>query len=582
MKHHLPRLEQLINTQFTLLPSGDIESQPIEAIPQFGEGPLFTVVDSKYFYMKVQPRLHGNPDEYSFVSIPVEALPIDATLDEAITRFTHSAYLLVEQEGQIAGYVSAADTLQSITKSYRILDAYYRTTLATIDPDMAITLINEAQEVAVWTVGAEHIFSIQSQEIIGKPATTFFPVDRLQSLKTLQTGESVYKMQHQPRQDLFVLINANPVKLDGEIIGAVAAETDITAQIRLHQEMLHMSNKMHHLQREMEMLSPSSDPFSPIKGTSRTIKSCIDTMRKVSQTKATVLIQGESGTGKELFAKAIHDSREDHNAPFIAINCGAIPPALFESELFGYEKGAFSGADPRGKKGQIALANGGTLFLDEIGEMPLEMQVKLLRVLQEKKYFPIGGTQLRSADCRIIAATNRDLKKMIAEGKFREDLYYRLNVLTMEIPPLRQRKEDIYDLTQSFLHEFSLVYGRHIQDFPPDVIQCLMQYDWPGNIRELRNTIERLVIFATDGIIKSEYLPSALYQEAPRPTSAEAPSTAMDVKLGVHAYQETMDAFERNLLVQALEEVNGNKLEVAKLLGISRATLYNKLKRFGL
>ncbi|WP_314586463.1 sigma 54-interacting transcriptional regulator [Paenibacillus terrigena] len=581
MKHHLPRLEQLINTQFRCLPTDSIEALPIENISTQGDGLVFTQAGSQYFYLKAQHGLNNDSYEQSFIRIPVEALPIDTPLEEAMTRFTHSAYLLVESEGKVVGYVSAVDLLQTITQSYRVLDAYYRTTLATIDPDMAITLINEAQEVAVWTAGAEHIFSIQSQDIIGKPATAFFPVDRLQSLKTLQTGESVYKMQHQPRQDLFVLINANPVKLDGAIIGAVAAESDITAQIRLHQELLHMSSKMHHLQREMEMLSPSTDPFSPIKGTSRTIKSCIDTMRKVSQTKATVLIQGESGTGKELFAKAIHDSREDLNAPFIAINCGAIPPALFESELFGYEKGAFSGADPRGKKGQIALANGGTLFLDEIGEMPLEMQVKLLRVLQEKKYFPIGGTQMRSADCRIIAATNRDLKKMIAEGKFREDLYYRLNVLSMEIPPLRQRKEDIYELTQSFLHEFSLVYGRHIQDFPPDVIQCLLQYDWPGNIRELRNTIERLVIFATDGIIKSEYLPSALYQEASRPSAADS-SQAMDIHLGVHAYQETMDAFERNLLLQALEEVNGNKLEMAKLLGISRATLYNKLKRFGL
>jgi len=582
LKHHLPRLESLIHTPFICLPADHSGSQPIQSFAHAQQdGPAFMQAGLQYYYVEASHELRDGALEPSFARIPVEALPVDTPLEEAIARFNHSAYLLVESDGQVIGYVSAAEVLQAVMRSYHILDAYYQTTLATIGPDTAITLINEAQEVAVWTAGAEHIFSIQSQEIIGKPATAFFPVDRLQSLKTLQTGESVYKMQHQPRQDLFVLINANPVKLDGEIIGAVAAESDITAQIRLHQEMLHMSSKMHHLQREMEMLSPSPDPFSPIKGTSRTIKSCIDTMRKVSQTKATVLIQGESGTGKELFAKAIHDSREDQDAPFIAINCGAIPPALFESELFGYEKGAFSGADPRGKRGQIALANGGTLFLDEIGEMPLEMQVKLLRVLQEKKYFPIGGTQMRSADCRIIAATNRDLKKMIAEGKFREDLYYRLNVLSMEIPPLRQRKEDIYALTQSFLHEFSLVYGRHIQDIPPEIIQCLVQYDWPGNIRELRNTIERLVIFATDGMIKTDYLPSALYQEATLPAEASS-SAPMDSHLGVHAYQETMDAFERNLLQQALEEVHGNKLEMAKLLGISRATLYNKLKRFGL
>jgi len=579
MKHRLPSVEQLIRTDCIIVDLTD-PAAIRNALDTAGCGPVF-VRDETGKYGLLPPSAADPVRNIQDILIHVETINADEPLAKASAAFTCCSLAIVLQNGRALGYLSARDMTDAVVQAHRVLEAYFAATLDTLDPDVAITLIDEEGRVAVWTSGAEHIFSIPRGEIIGKPASDFFPVDRLQSLRTLQTGQPAHKMQHRPRQDLFVLINSNPVTLEDRIIGAVAAETDLTTQMRLHQELLQMTSKVHHLQKEVAMLSPAGDPFQHIKGTSRAIKNSIETIKKISSTKATVLIQGESGTGKELFAKAIHESREPANAPFIAINCGAIPAALFESELFGYERGAFSGADPKGKKGKIELARGGTLFLDEIGEMPLDLQVKLLRVLQERSYFPVGGTQLHRADCRIIAATNRDLKRMIADGSFREDLYYRLNVVTLVVPPLRERKEDIYELTQSFLHEFSLVYGRHIHSFTPEVFEDLLRYDWPGNIRELRNTIERLVIFSTEGEIRREYLPDHMYSGDKSPLPGEGSGIGI-APVNSAAYQARLDEYERKLLLEALESVNGNKYTLAKQLGISRATLYNKLKRLNL
>lgn len=527
-------------------------------------------------------------------------------LPEAIPYFSESPHLLIQDEGSPIGYIEVTDVLQSMLQAYRLMEAYFETTIETAGT--ALTLINEEAKVAYWTTDAERVFSINKEDIIGQPAADFFPQDRLQSLKTLYTGDTVYRKQHQPRPDLFALINARPVVLDGRIVGAVAAEVDITTEIRLHQELIHMTSKVQHLEKAVARLRPDSDPFAEIKGSSPVIKQCLETIRKISSTSATVLILGESGTGKELFAKAIHDLRESPSAPFIAINCGAIPASLFESELFGYEKGAFSGADPKGKKGKIELAEGGTLFLDEIGEMPLELQVKLLRVLQEKSYFPVGGTRVKQANCRIIAATNQNLMGMIAKNQFREDLYYRLNVINLIIPPLRMRKEDIYELTQTFLQEFSLLYNRHIELVPPEVFKLLFSYEWPGNVRELRNVIERITILTTDGEVKAEYLPESLTSLI-QPHSSTADETALLHVIPVQptlsstsespdtitkgnesesfevcplSYQERLDSYEAKLLRQCLISAGGNKRTLARQLGISRATLYNRMKRLGL
>ncbi|WP_141527911.1 sigma-54 interaction domain-containing protein [Bacillus sp. AFS023182] len=470
------------------------------------------------------------------------------------------------------GFITAVMLAETIFHSYEYLQAYFETVIKTTDA--SVTVIDENENVNVWTNGAEAIFSVRRQDILGKPITSFFHEDMLEILKTLQEGRSLHKHQHQPREDLIVLINSNPIYLRNEIIGAVVSETDITSQVRLNQELFSVSTKMHQLEKQVAKLTPPVDPFHAIKGSSSALQQTIEITKKVCTTKSTVLILGESGVGKELFAKAIHEARESDKAPFVSINCGAIPESLFESELFGYEKGAFSGADQKGKKGKIELAKGGTLFLDEIGEMPMEMQVKLLRVLQDKTFYRVGGVKELHADFNIIAATNRNLKEQIAKGKFREDLFYRLNVVSVDIPPLRERKEDIVELIHSFLYEFSIQYNRPIQSIPQDVMYELLEHKWPGNIRELRNAIERLVVFATDGIIKREDLPFSpkIQQEQP-PAPLRINITEGEL------LDDSLNKYERNIIQHALELESGNKLACAKRLGITRATLYNRMKK---
>jgi PAS domain S-box-containing protein len=513
------------------------------------------------------------PEPLAAPQAKVCRVPVETPLASVIPLFAQNdAVIAFDETGQPLGYLDKTALLQQLFTSYQVLEAYFDTIIRTMDA--SISVIDEKGDVVVWTQGAEEIFSVKSEEIIGKPITRFFPLDMLQTIKTLHTGETVYRKQHQPREDLFVLINTNPIRLNERIIGAVAAETDVTSQVRLYQELFNATKKVHLLEQEMAKLSPAPDPFHHIKGTSPALKQIKSMIRKVGTTKATVLILGESGVGKELFARATHDVREAAGAPFIAINCGAIPPTLFESELFGYERGAFSGADQRGKKGMIELARGGTLFLDEIAEMPLDMQVKLLRVLQDKKYYPIGGTTQIEADFRVIAATNKDLEAMVKAGKFREDLYYRLNVVTIKIPPLRERIEDIIELTHHFLSEFSLLYNRPIQGISQSVMQELLHYEWPGNIRELRNVIERLVVFATDGMIREEDLPfSPQSRKLPRfPFFGES----------LCSLQEELDQYEKALITHVLDLENGNKQAVAKRLGISRATLYNRMNKLNI
>ncbi|AWX57809.1 sigma-54-dependent Fis family transcriptional regulator [Brevibacillus brevis] len=564
LNHKLPALTELIQTNMRIFNDQELLPPPLdETIPVFAQHQTgWHVADSTHLTTHLTIDCTQAPWESTAV------MTLDSTLADAIRLFATHNYLLIEkQPGVPVGYLHRGAVIQAIFASYEILEAYFETMIKTMDA--SISVIDEKARVMVWTEGAERIFSLKAKETIGRPITEFFPLEMLETLKSLQSGQSLYRHQHQPREDLVVLINTNPIYLHDKIIGAVAAETDITSQVRLNQELLNANKKVNHLQQEMAKLSPTHDPFAQIKGTSLPIRHVKSMIQKLSATQATVLITGESGVGKELFAKAVHDVREGSNAPFIAINCGAISPTLFESELFGYEKGAFSGADQKGKKGMIELARGGTLFLDEVGEMPLDMQVKLLRVLQEKKYYSVGGTKQIEADFRVVAATNKNLEELVKEGKFRQDLFYRLNVVTLKIPPLRERIEDTIELAHFFLYEFSLRYNRPIHAISQNVMQNLLQYDWPGNIRELRNAIERLVVFATDGIIKEEDLPYSL--------QGQTKQVPIELPPDLFSLQEEIEAHERRVILRAIELENGNKQAAAKRLGISRATLYNKL-----
>jgi transcriptional regulator with GAF, ATPase, and Fis domain len=294
---------------------------------------------------------------------------------------------------------------------------------------------------------------------------------------------------------------------------------------------------------------------------------------RVAQAETTVLLTGESGTGKEVVARFIHHASRRGQGPFIAINCAALPDQLLESELFGYERGAFTGA-VAAKPGRIEQANGGVLFLDEVGEMALTVQAKLLRVLEEREFQRLGGTKLHHADIRVIAATNRDLHGAMRRGEFREDLYYRLGVFEIELPPLRERADDVLELADMFLREIGETVGRPAAGFEREARRDLLAYPWPGNVRELRNAIERAVILADGGLIRSEHLPVNATRKTPSP--GEAVNTPLPAG-GVN-----LDALERSLVIKALAQARHNKTRAAKLLGLTRAQLYSRIEKYGL
>jgi two-component system response regulator GlrR len=286
---------------------------------------------------------------------------------------------------------------------------------------------------------------------------------------------------------------------------------------------------------------------------------------RVGQSKASVFIGGESGTGKELLARAIHEASPRSSGPFVAVNCSAIPENLFESELFGHRKGAFTGAT-RDHKGLFRAADGGTLFLDEIGDMPKSFQAKLLRTLQEMKVRPVGATEDEPVDVRIISATHADLDKAMAEGEFREDLYYRLNVVTLVLPPLAKRPEDIPLLAMHFLKELAEGYGERIKGFSPEAMECLVNFEWPGNVRQLRNVVEQCVALSSTALI-----PVTLVQRALR----DEPSSFLSL-------QEAREQFERNYLIKLLQMTNGNVTQAAKLAKRNRTEFYRLLSRHGM
>jgi len=324
---------------------------------------------------------------------------------------------------------------------------------------------------------------------------------------------------------------------------------------------------------------PSEAGRFRIIGQTARMKEIYDIIDKVADTPSTVLITGESGTGKELIAAAMHYNSSRREMPFIKINCAAIPRELMESELFGHEKGAFTGAITT-KPGRFELADGGTLFLDEIADLPVDMQVKLLRALQEAEFERVGGIQTVKVDVRLVVATNRDLQKEVDAGNFREDLFYRLNVVPIHLPPLRERRDDIPLLVDHFLAKFNRKLDRQVAQMSPEALQQIMSHNWPGNIRELENVIERCVLFVEGDTIHSQDLPAEL--RVPAASSlVSTPPPAGDASMKDIVKQATA-MLERDLIVQALEQTRGNVTQAARKLKISRKSLQNKMKELGL
>jgi len=325
--------------------------------------------------------------------------------------------------------------------------------------------------------------------------------------------------------------------------------------------------------KSLKQLISSNDSLSFIIGSSPPMVELKEMIQTIAPSEATVLILGESGTGKELIAKAIHECSSRNNKPMITVNCAALTDTLLESELFGHEKGAFTGADRR-RDGRFMLANKSTIFLDEIGEVPLGMQAKLLRAIQEREIQRVGGDDILHADVRIIAATNRDLLERVKEKEFREDLYYRLNVVTLEVPSLNDRRDDIPILAKHFLVKHSEKNRKSIDNFTPLAMDYLIKYEWPGNVRELENAIERAVILCNGNHVSERELPPSITKNV---ANIELQNNGMEGMAGF-----SLDEIEKKAIAQTLVKTTGNKSEAAKLLNITRTTLNNKIKKYSI
>ncbi|WP_293910688.1 sigma-54-dependent transcriptional regulator [Sphaerochaeta sp. UBA5836] len=368
------------------------------------------------------------------------------------------------------------------------------------------------------------------------------------------TGHGTIETAVQAMRSGAVDFFTKPVDLDrlSLVVKKALSDTDLYAE---HER----------LKEEVEQLR-ARNRYDRIIGKSQKMVELMDTVSQVAPTKASVLITGESGVGKELVADAIHELSNRSKGPFIKVHCAALTASLLESELFGHEKGSFTGA-VKEKKGRFELADGGTIFLDEIGEIDAQTQVKLLRVLQERQFERVGGEKPISVDVRIVCATNRDLPKEIEKGNFREDLYYRLNVVHLDVPPLRERKDDIPLLMTSFLQQFNQENGRSIEAFSNQARRALLAYDWPGNIRELRNCIESAVVLARTTVIEVEDLPSHI---------GKAQNTgSVSLEVGI-----TLAEAEKQLIISTLAMCAGNKTKAAEILGIGRKTLHRKLQEY--
>ncbi len=331
----------------------------------------------------------------------------------------------------------------------------------------------------------------------------------------------------------------------------------------------HLANIEKENRKLKERIEKKSSEFSGLVGQSTEMKRVFETIRKVSTSDVPVLIQGESGTGKELVARAIHSLSMRSDGPFIPINCGAIPENLLESELFGYEKGAFTGAETT-VAGKVEYADGGTLFLDEIGDLPLQLQVKLLRFLQDKRIQRVGGRKDITVNTRIIAATNIDIRKAIEDGKFREDLYYRIGVVTIKLPPLRERGDDILLLANLFLHRFSKELGKNIKGFSLEAQHIMQQYDWPGNVRELENRIQRAIIMTDKSILDADDLGLD-----PKDQKIISSNNFKGLTL-----KEVRELIEKEVIIASLDRNKWNILQTAKELDISRPTLYDLMRKY--
>ncbi|URZ14823.1 sigma 54-interacting transcriptional regulator [Clostridium felsineum] len=431
-----------------------------------------------------------------------------------------------------------------------------------------ICFIDENRKVSYINPTYEKSFNIKSSDVLGKDLIELSPDGyRMKVFNSKKAIENIFYTKN----NIGIICTVVPIFIGETFKGVISISKEANEIIKIAKELEKSEEELDYYKNELKRHNKLSASFNSIIGSSSTLRDVLITASKAATSPSTVLIRGESGTGKELIAKAIHNGSPRHDKPFVRVNCAAIPENLIESELFGYEKGAFTGAI-KSKPGKFTIANTGTIFLDEIGDIPKSMQVKLLRVLQEREFESVGGIETHKVDVRIIAATNRNLEEMMKTGEFREDLYYRLNVISLFLPPLRKRKEDINLLVEHFINNISEKLNKPIRKIEEDCLLAFMNYNWPGNIRELENIIERAINICDSGIITLKDLPFYITNIAPQNDIVKIDDNTPLLKL---------EDYEKIILKIAMKKYKSYN-KVGKILGVTHRTVSLKCKKYNI
>lgn len=509
-------------------------------------------------------------DKESELELPEFTYLRDINLED-FDSVIHKYVNVVDKKRNVVGAVKTERLRYLISKQReniltQVLDTMKNGFVA-IDRDSRIFYVNHAYG---------QILNINISKILGRYLSIIEPEATL--LNVLKTKKS----QHVNNQFIksigtYVDINTHPLMDGDEMVGAYSIFTDVTDVNELHKEVKRISAVAEEYGKQVK-----AEKFlakNKIIGESKIYLDCVNKALKVANTDMMVLLMGENGTGKEIIANVIKSHCARKNKPFITVNCSAIPESLIESELFGYEEGSFTGASKGGKMGKFELADGGTLFMDEIGDMPYQMQAKLLRVLQEGEIEKVGRQNNIPIDVRVIAATNKPLEQMVKEGAFREDLYYRLNVVSIHIPALRERGNDMLLLTDYFLERYCKKYERDLK-IDRAVYQIFLAYDWPGNVRELQNTIESAVVLCDGEVITIGDLPESMNAKEVQAAEIKLPDSKKYV-MQFDTLKEEVENFEKNVILQTINYFDGNKQKAMEQLGVPKRTFYRKIADFG-
>jgi transcriptional regulator with PAS, ATPase and Fis domain len=582
-------VEQMMNRNFELLHVGDTLRRVVEGYRKYKVNTL-PIVDKDENLVGVFPKkrlfkalLDGAdldvPCETYMVDKPV-FVTTDRTYDEysLVVRVTKSKVdnvVVLDRSRRVVGMIGTAEylreSLNMITVSSALLESLFMVNAE------GIIIVDRDERVLRANPAAEHMFGLKASEIKGSRLRDVLP-------EAADVDEFRVGIRRTVRS-LPVLINRIPILENGDYVGASFAFLDVSDMEKIARELeivKEMQTQVQYYRDELEKRDVAGNGFDKIVTVNPAFRKMKSEALFIARSSSTILLTGESGVGKDMFARCIHEASPRAKQPFVKVSCVSIPESLFESELFGYAPGSFTGALKNGKPGYFERAHRGTIFLDEIGDMPLSVQAKLLQVLQEKEFTRVGGTDRQTVDVRIIAATNRNLREAIANRTFREDLFYRLNVIEFHLPPLRERSEDTVALAESFTEKNNRIHGARVTGINARAKDALRAYTWPGNIRELENAIERAANYVWNGEIGTENLPSQI-AAPPGAPGDDAPGVPEAENEPLHAsYRRSLFDFEKDRLLDVLKKANGNKSAAARMLKLSRSAFYGKLAKYGL